>query len=468
MHGLLIALVLGVATVFRTKPFERNFGDLVCLILPAVLVVAVVSRIYLPETSRRVHAFLGRGEELGWIRGTAWLFERLAVDYAPHRAVMLVALLAVAAMAWLTADRKARGLAMGFIGGVLVIAAMRGKYWSSMLALMPVLVLFPGLAVEAVAAHTGKGRNKPYAVTGVTFLLLVLPLTQGHHFQSSYYATTAEWNAVLEALVPTIDTERGALVIGENSRIPSATVNVHLVEEYRADPEKIYRPSLQGTIAPDGERVSNATESAIELARWLQNELVGSVNTIELLPEHPLLDSAEYRRFSAWTRTWVSLMKHQPWYPETQTIPFENPRLIVHVYRRDIEPTHIGRSRRIDTATAGIVRIELFDQAGRYATAVQNGAAMEVCSEVVNLSEDPLEGYLWWVLCERFAERPWEKLLSEAREAVRLSPKGRGEFSAKLTMPNESGRYWLVAYLRADEVHLDAAFLVDDIVVGRP
>ncbi len=469
VHGLLLVTILGIATLLRTKPFERNLADLACLILPATVLVFVVSRVYLPETSRRVHAFLGRGDDLGGLRGIAWFFERMTIDYAPHRWIMIVVLLVLVAVSWSLMDRRLRGLAAGLAGGVVtLIVFVGGKYWSSLLAFMPVLALFFGVAVEVIVAHAGRGKDKSYALTAATLLLLILPLRQGHLVQRHYYATTADWNAVLEKLLPTIDTERGALLIGENSQMPPAAVNVHLVKDYDADLEKIYRPSLQGSIAPDGERISDATESAMELARWLQNDLVGSVNTIELLPGHPLLESPQYLKFENWTRTWVSLMKYQPWYPETEAIPFEDRNLNIHVYRRDIEATHIGRSRRIDTASAGIVRMALLDQAGRYVTNVRNGAAMQVRSEVVNLSEEPLKAYLWWLISDRFTERPWEKKHAEARQDVELPRNGRQEFTAKLTMPNESGRYWLVAYLRSEDVHLDAAFLAEDVVVGRP
>ncbi len=91
---------------------------------------------------------------------------------------------------------------------------------------------------------------------------------------------------------------------------------------------------------------------------------------------------------------------------------------------------------------------------------------MEVRARVANLLDSELRGSLWWVISDRFAKRPWERMWSETKQPVFLSPSDREEFTSTLVMPGEPGEYWLVVYLHGEDgTHLDAAFLADDIYV---
>lgn len=466
MHGLIILLVLATATTLRKGTDSQTVIDLGFLLLPGLAGVTILSRVFLPDTSKCVYAFLGRGEHLGWFGGLRWSFERLLADYSPYRGAMPAVLFLIIAVVWINPDRRVRGLAGGIVAGLLLIVFCRGKYWSSLLALIPVIVLFPALAVEAAIAHAETERRKPYALTTATLVFFLVPLIHQRLYQEPYYQASAEWNVVLEHLLPTVDMQRGALIIGENSQISPEAVNIALVERYEANPETIYRPSLQGRITPTGERIADATETQEEITRWLQNDLVGSVNTIELLPGHPLLKDARYLKEEGWSQTWVALMKDQPWYPETNTVVLEDQKTAIHVYRRDLEPCHIGRSRRIDSPQAGITRLALLDHAGRYTAHVERGRTMEVRARVANLLDSELRGSLWWVISDRFAKRPWERMWSETKQPVFLSPSDREEFTSTLVMPGEPGEYWLVVYLHGEDgTHLDAAFLADDIYV---
>jgi hypothetical protein len=466
MHGLIVTVVLAVGTILRGDITSETLTDLGFLLLPGAAAVTILSRVFLPDTSRLMYAFLARGEDMGWLRGVRWCFERLLADYSPYRGGMLAALFLVVAVVWINPDRRVRGLAGGLVAGLFWIASYRGKHWSSCLALIPVLVLFPGLAVEAAVAHVETERRKPYAVTIATLVFFLAPLAHPQLYQKKYYQSDPEWNAVLERLLPTIDRERGALIIGENSQIPPEAVNVALVERYEANLETIYRPTLQGTITPSGERISDVTETYNEMACWLQNELVGSVSSVELLPGHPLLSDPTYLKGEGWSQTWVALMKSQPWYPETSTLVVEDQKVAIHVYRRAIEPCHIGRSRRIDSRQAGITRLALLDEGGRHTIEVEPGRTMQVRARVVNLLDSELRGSLWWVISDRFAQRPWDRMHSEAKRPILLPPDGREEFASQLAVPGKPGKYWLVAYLHAEDgTHLDAAFLEDDIRV---
>lgn len=356
------------------------------------------------------------------------------------------------------------------MAGFILVVVLKGKYWSSLLVLIPVIALLAGLALEAMISLIQAEQRKSFVITTATLMFFFGPLlvdrVRPQLYQVPHYETESRWNIVLERLLASVDTKRGALIIGENSQIPPAAVNVALMQRFRVDPEILYRPSLQGTVTSSGERISNATETYNEIARWLQNELVGSVNTIELLPGHPFLDDSTFRKEESWSQAWVELMKSQPWYPETNTIHLEDQKIVLHTYSRDIKSCRIGRSRRIDGPYAGITRMALLDDAGRHTTYTRRGRPMQVQTRVVNLMNREMRGSLWWMISDRFAKRPWEEMWTEARQALVLPPHGQEEITSTLVMPDKAGEYWLVVYLQAEDgTHLDAAFLAEDVYV---
>ncbi|MFH1742214.1 MAG: hypothetical protein ABIH23_24685, partial [bacterium] len=175
MHGLIIALVLIVATGFRGGLAQKTFTDLGFLFIPAVIAVTVFSRVFLPDTRKVTYAFLARGDDLGWFQGIVWCFGPLLSDYSPYRQPMVAVLFLIVAVVWISADRKVRGLAAGLVAGLLLISLNSGKYYSSLLALIPVIVLFPALAVEAIVAHRESQKQKSYALTVVTLVFFLGP-----------------------------------------------------------------------------------------------------------------------------------------------------------------------------------------------------------------------------------------------------------------------------------------------------
>ena len=142
-------LALTIATLVWRGFSKNTLIELGFLILPGVITVALISRIFLPETSKLTYSFLGRGENLSWIQGVLWCFDRLISDYAPYKEAMIVVLLLVAAVVWLKPNRRVRGLTAGSLAAFLLIAFNSGKYWASLLVIIPIIALFPALALEA-------------------------------------------------------------------------------------------------------------------------------------------------------------------------------------------------------------------------------------------------------------------------------------------------------------------------------
>ncbi len=466
MHGLLITVVLGIATLFRQRFSRGSLADLLFFLMPGVVTVALVSRIFLPETSEITYAFLGRGENLGWFAGLIWSFERLLMDYSPYREAMLAILLLSGAMVWISPSRRVKGLAAGIAAGFLMIACISGKYWSSPLALLPILMLFPALAAEAVVSMTENRQRQSYAITIATLVLLAAPFTQARTYQHPYSYAGKEWNVVLENLLPTINPESGALIVGENRFLNSEIVNVALVERYKANLRKIYRPDFQGTIEANGARIADASQTLQEIERWLRNDLVGSVSAIELLQGHPLLKDNSFIEQEGWSQTWVDLLKSQPWRPETHTTVLDAEKVAIHSYKKSIEKTNIGYSRRLDTPYAGITGLSLLNDQGIYTDEVPAGFPIIAQARICNLLDSELRASVWWVISKRFADLPYEKVVMETRQNITVAPLASGVFNMTLPMPSKVGRYWAVAYLQ-DELgnHLDAAYLADDVRV---
>ena len=465
-HGILIAVVLGIATLFRQRLSRSSLSDFLFLFLPGVVMVTVVSRIFLPETSQVTRAFLERGEYLGWLAGLVWCFERLVMDYSPYREAMAAILLLSGAMVWISPSCRVKGLAAGWVAGILTITLMSGKYWSSLLALLPVLVLFPALAAEAAVSMTENRQRQSYAITIATLVFFAAPFAQAETYQYPYSRAGKEWNVVLENLLPTIDLENGALIIGENSFLNSEIVNVTLTERSKANLRKIYRPDFQGTIRANGARVADASQTLQEIERWLRNDLVGSVSAIELLPGHPLLNDKSFIGQEGWTQTWVNLLKSQPWWPPTNTTLLDTEKVAIHTYRKSIPKSHIGYSRRLDTPYAGITDLSLLDDHGMYTVEVPAGSPIVAQARISNLLNNELRATIWWVISKRFSDLPYEKVITETRQKITVAPLDSEVFSTTLPMPSKGGRYWAVVYLH-DELgnHLDAAYLAEDVHV---